>query len=121
MAKKLTAAQQRWLDIAIAVATADGEVAKREKHLLAYIVGELGLEESELEALLESPRALHEAIEGEIGQDERLDLYSFAARVVTADGVSKAAESEVLQQLAQLLELSDNDVKYAALAAGPPT
>ena len=109
----LTDEQRRWLGTAIAMAAADGVLAAEEQALIERIARYLGLgaeARDDIEEIIKPPPSPVQVASWAIEAKDRLELYRAAAMMASADGEVDAAESRLLDSLAAVLRLTDEEL-----------
>ena len=109
---KLSDQQRKWLGTAIAMAAADGVLDAREQSLIVRICDVLELDaegRAEVEQMLRKPPSPVELASWAISADDRVGLYHMAAQMAAADGEVAATERSLLDVLAEVLKLTDDE------------
>ena len=119
----LTNDQKRWLGTAIAMAAADGVLDSSEKALIDDICDRLQLSaqaRDEVARMLASPPSPVELASWAISASDRVGLYRAALRMAEADGVTDQRETALLECLAGVLRLTDEERAAAASGDADP-
>jgi uncharacterized membrane protein YebE (DUF533 family) len=120
----LTDHQRRWLGTAIAMASADGVLDEKERELIDQIVDVLGLSaeaKGDVEKMIADPPSPVELSSWAISTKNRVALYQSAAKMAMVDGHVDEREESLLQCLAYVLKLTEEETAAAkATVAGGP-
>lgn len=119
----LTNEQKRWLGTAIAMAVADGVLDSSEKALIDGICDRLELSaqaRDEVARMLANPPSPVELASWAISASDRVGLYRAALRMAEADGVTERREAALLDCLAGVLRLTDEELAAAAAGDADP-
>ncbi|MDE6160562.1 MAG: tellurite resistance TerB family protein [Muribaculaceae bacterium] len=112
--------QEAFAGIALAMAGADGSIAESEWEGIVNYIRRLRLYDNYSGAAFdkmfdkvfrilrnEGPAALVEASVGSLPEDLKLTAFACAVDIALADGVVEEEEKEVINQLAEALEISE--------------
>lgn len=113
----LTDEQRKWLGAAIAMAAADGVLHQRERALVDEVCDRLQLAaeaRAEVEEMLRRPPSPVELASWAITARDRVGLYRTALQMAEADGRTGRAERALLDCLAGVLGLTDEERRSPA-------
>ena len=116
----MTPADMKILRSLVAVAWADGKMAKAERQVLDGLLSGFGADEKEAKEIREwaaKTRTLADVPLAELGEEDREILLGNAALVVKADGEESTAETKTLDELAKLLGFTPEQAKPIILSA----
>lgn len=104
----------------VAVAWADGDFANSEKQALDGLLAAFGASDEEalvLRNYAETPRTLKDIPIGDLSMDDRRMLLSHAVLLSWVDGHQADNEKHILEQLASLLQVPEDEYKAIAQAS----
>ncbi len=110
----MTPREKAIVEALVAVAWADGELQAPEAGVIEGLLSGFDAspeEEREILEWAEAPRSLREVSISHLEREDKELLLGNAALLVQADGVESAAEHALIQRLAKLLELGDDDTR----------